>query len=324
MSSETVAVRLADAVLARDRTAVAQAVTLVESTLAEDRRTSQALLTRLLPQAGHAHRVGVTGVPGAGKSTLIDTLGTRLTAAGHHVGVLAVDPTSAVTGGSILGDKTRMTSLTADPNAFVRPSPSAGLLGGVTRATPQAIIVLEAAGYDVVLVETMGVGQSESAVHASVDCVCLLMLAGAGDELQATKRGLLELADVLAVNKADGAGERPARLAAAELRRALPLLAPSSEAGPPPVLTISARGGSGVDDLWDCIVEHRRLLEATGALARRRAQGRLAWMQVLLERRLLERFESQPGLQERRAKLEQAVREGEVTPESAVSELLVD
>ena len=299
-----------------------RAITLVESTRLDDRTGAHELLSRLLPHAGGAHRVGISGVPGSGKSTLIDTLGTRLAAAGHRVGVLAVDPSSMVTGGSILGDKTRMARLAADESSFIRPSPSAGTLGGVTSTTPHAITVLEAAGYDVVLVETMGVGQSEAAVHASVDCLCVLALAGAGDDLQAVKRGLLELADVLAVNKADGDNEQAARLAAAELRRALPLLAPTSGDGPPPVMTVSAATGAGVDELWDCIVEHRRLLQASGGLARRRARGRLAWMQVLLERRLLEQFDSQPGLADRRAELEQAVEQGQITPEAAVDELL--
>ena len=313
---------LAAGVLAGDRTALGRAITLVESTRPDDRGRAQELLSELLPHAGGAHRVGISGVPGAGKSTLIDSLGTRLTGAGHRVGVLAVDPSSMVTGGSILGDKTRMARLAADEGAFIRPSPSAGTLGGVTSTTPNAITVLEAAGYDVVLVETMGVGQSEAAVHASVDCLCVLALAGAGDELQAVKRGLLELADVLAVNKADGAGEQAARLAAAELRRALPLLAPTRTDGPPPVMTVSALTGAGVDELWDRIVEHRRSLESSGGLARRRAGGRLAWMQVLLERSLLERFESQPGLADRRTELEHAVEQGQITPESAVAQLL--
>ena len=265
--------------------------------------------------------MGISGVPGAGKSTLIDALGTRLTSAGHRVGVLAVDPSSMVTGGSILGDKTRMATLAADENAFIRPSPSAGTLGGVTSTTPHAITVLEAAGYDVVLVETMGVGQSEAAVHASVDCLCVLALAGAGDELQAVKRGLLELADVLVVNKADGDNERAARLTAAEFQRALPLLTPTGE-GPPQVMTVSALTGAGVDELWNCIAAHRRTLNASGALVRRRAQGRLAWMQVLLERRLVEQFASQPGLATRRTQLEQAVEQNQITPEAAIDQLL--
>ena len=313
---------LVDSVLAGDRTAMGQAITLVESTRPDDRRLAQELLSQLLPHAGGANRVGISGVPGAGKSTLIDALGTRLTGAGHRVGVLAVDPSSMVTGGSILGDKTRMATLATDEKAFIRPSPSAGMLGGVTSTTPHAITVLEAAGYDVVLVETMGVGQSEAAVHASVDCLCVLALAGAGDELQAVKRGLLELADVLVVNKADGDNEQAARLAAAEFRRALPLLAPTDEGGPPEVMTVSAVTGAGVDELWDGIVEHRRVLDTSGALARRRARGRLAWMRVLLERRLVEQFEAQPGRTERRTELEHAVERGQITPEAAVDQLL--
>ena len=309
-------------VLGRDRTAVGRAITLVESTQPQDRARAHRLIADLLPHAGGAHRVGITGVPGAGKSTLIDALGAKLTAASHRVGVLAVDPTSTISGGSILGDKTRMSRLAADDSAFVRPSPSAGTLGGVTAATPQAIVVLEAAGYDVVLVETMGVGQSESAVYAAVDCLCVLMLAGAGDDLQAVKRGVLELADMIAVNKADGANKQAARLAATELRRALPLLAPTSEAGPPPVLTVSALHGHGLDELWDTIAEHHHRLESTGALAHRRAQGRLAWMRTLLQRRLFQHFESQPGLAPRRTELEHAVQQGTITPEAAVDALL--
>jgi len=305
-----------------DRTAVGQAITLVESTRPDDRRQAQELLAKLLPYAGGAYRVGISGVPGAGKSTLIDALGTRLTAAGHRVGVLAVDPSSMVTGGSILGDKTRMAGLSNDERAFIRPSPSAGVLGGVTSTTPHVITVLEGAGYDIVLVETMGVGQSEAAVYASVDCLCVLALAGAGDELQAVKRGLLELADLLVVNKADGDNVRAAQLAATEFQRALQMMTPEREGERAGVMTVSAATGAGLDEMWEHIVEHRRGLEASGKLDERRAQGRLAQMRVLLERRLLEQFKSQPGQSQRLAEVEQAVKQGKITPESAIETLL--
>ncbi len=322
LAGEVVADQLAAGVLAGDRSALGRAVTVIESTLPSDRRRARELMAELLPHTGHAVVVGITGVPGAGKSTLIDVLGSKLTAAGHRVGVLTVDPTSTITGGSVLGDKTRMVRLSRDENAFVRPSPSAGMLGGVTTSTPQAVAVLEAAGYDVVLVETVGVGQSEHAVHAAVDCLCVLMLAGAGDELQAAKRGLLEMADVIAINKADGDGEAAARLAATEISRVLRMFAPVGPVGPSPVLTVSALHEIGLDDLWNSIVEHRHRMEASGELARRRARGRLGWMRVLLERRLMEHFESQHGLATRRAELEEAVQAGKTTPEAAVDDLL--
>ncbi len=305
-----------------DRTAVGRAITMVESTRPDDRQQAHELLEKLLPYAGDAHRVGISGVPGAGKSTLIDALGTRLTAAGHRVGVLAVDPSSMVTGGSILGDKTRMAGLSNDDRAFIRPSPSAGVLGGVTSTTPHVITVLEAAGYDVVLVETMGVGQSESAVYASVDCLCVMALAGAGDELQAVKRGLLELADLLVVNKADGDNVSAAQLASTEFQRALQMMTPEREGKRAVVMAVSAVTGAGLDEMWGHIVEQRRWLEASGELDARRAQGRLAQMRGLLERRLLEQFKSQPGKSQRLAELEQAVKQGKITPESAIESLL--
>ncbi len=309
-------------VLSGDRIALARAITLIESTLSADRREAKELLAELAPHARSAIRVGITGLPGAGKSTLIDAIGSRLTARGRRVGVLAVDPSSTLSGGSILGDKTRMSRLVADTNAFVRPAPSGGLLGGVTESTPQVITLLEAAGYDVVLIETVGVGQSESAVHAAVDCLCVLTFAGGGDELQAAKRGLLELADVIAVNKADGDGERPARLAAAAIGRALKLFSPVSSAGHTQVVVTSAITGAGLDELWDQIVQRREHMRASGELAERRCKGRLAWMRLLLERRLIENFESQPGITRRRKHLEQQVRTGDLTPEAAVNQLL--
>ncbi|MFQ5558678.1 MAG: methylmalonyl Co-A mutase-associated GTPase MeaB [Acidimicrobiales bacterium] len=314
--------RLAAGVREGDHTALGRAVTLVESSLTDHRVDAERLLRELLPDAGGAHRVGITGVPGVGKSTFIDALGARLVGSGHRVAVLAVDPTSSRTGGSILGDKTRMPTLAADPDVFVRPSPSAGTLGGVTRSTREAIVVLEAAGFDVVLVETMGVGQSETVVRGMVDFLVVLMLAGAGDELQGIKRGVLELADMLAVNKADGDNATRARLAAAEYRRALELTEPASPRWRPPVVTCSAIDGTGLDELWPRVEEHRRLLTASGELEQRRRCQRLAWMETLLEERLLQRLEGHPEVVARRRELEDEVRRGTLPPSAAVSELL--
>lgn len=321
-SEHDAAANLAEAVLAGDRTALGKAVTLVESTRDADRDIAAALLERLAPAAGGAQRIGVTGVPGSGKSTLIDVLGARLIESGHSVGVLAVDPTSAVSGGSILGDKTRMTRLADQPKAFVRPSPSSGVLGGVTSATAEVITVLEAAGYDRVLVETVGVGQSEAEVHACVDCVCMLTLTGAGDDLQAVKRGLMELADIIVVHKADGVNEPPARLAAAELRQALKLLAGADGGWTLPVLTVSALSGAGVDDLVERIAGHHRILKSSGELEARRARGRLARMRRLIESRLSQRLASDPPLADRFDSLRAAVAAGRTTPDSAVDALL--
>ncbi len=237
-------------VLAGDRTVLGRAITLVESRRSDHRELAQELLLRLLPHAGGSQRVGITGVPGVGKSTFIDALGTRLTAAGRAVAVLAVDPSSTRTGGSILGDKTRMARLSVDPNAFIRPSPTSGTLGGVAAATREAIVIMEAAGYDVVLVETVGVGQSEVAVANMTDCFLVLMLARTGDSLQGIKKGVLELADVIAVNKADGKHVVEARAAARELATALHLLYPPSATWVPPVETCSATTGDGLDEVW--------------------------------------------------------------------------
>src|SRR5438477_7268642 len=244
---------LAADVRAGNRRALAKAITLVESTRADHQRAAQRLLEVLLPETGRATRVGISGVPGVGKSTFIEAFGLFLIGRGKRVAVLAVDPSSARSGGSILGDKTRMPRLSAAPEAFIRPSPSTGSLGGVTRRTREALLVCEAAGYDAVLVETVGVGQSEFAVASMVDFFLVLMLAGAGDELQGIKKGILELADALAINKADGENVRPAEQAAAQYRSALRLFSHATQLWDPPVVTVSALEGRGMDQVWSII-----------------------------------------------------------------------
>ncbi|NWF25409.1 methylmalonyl Co-A mutase-associated GTPase MeaB [Streptomyces sp. PKU-EA00015] len=304
------------------RAYVARAVTLVESTRADHKVLAQQLLTELLPYAGAARRVGISGVPGVGKSTFIDALGSMLTGLGHRVAVLAVDPSSTRTGGSILGDKTRMERLATDPAAFVRPSPSAGTLGGVAKATRETIIVMEAAGYDVVLVETVGVGQSETAVADMVDSFLLLSLARTGDQLQGIKKGVLELADVIAVNKADGPHERDARSAARELAGALRLMHPADAAWTPPVLSCSAREGTGLDTLWERLEQHRTVLESTGRLAAKRRDQQIDWTWAMVRDALAERLHRHPAVRELAPDVERRVREGTLTATLAAERLL--
>ena len=268
---------LAAGVRAGDRAQIGRALTLVESRHPEHRERARRLLTLLAPHTGGAVRVGISGVPGAGKSTLVETLGGWLLDRGHRVAVLAVDPSSRLTGGSILGDKTRMTRLSQDPRAFVRPSPSGGSLGGVARRTREAMLVLEAAGHDVVLVETVGVGQSETAVAAMVDVFVVLLVAGGGDELQGIKRGILELADLVAVNKADGDGRPAAERARRDFAAALRLLHAAGERPRPPVLAVSALTGEGVPELWGAIAAQRERLDGEQLAARRRGQLE-AWL----------------------------------------------
>jgi LAO/AO transport system kinase len=313
---------LVKGVLTGSRAVLARAITLVESHRPDHREAAQQMLMELLPHAGGARRVGISGVPGVGKSTFIEALGTRLTGAGHRVGVLAVDPSSTRTKGSILGDKTRMARLASDDNAFVRPSPSAGTLGGVARATRETIVLLEAAGYDVVLVETVGVGQSEVAVAAMVDTFLLLTIARTGDSLQGIKKGILELADVVAVNKADGPHEADARAAARELRGALRMLTPATAVWTTPVLTCSAQTGAGMDEVWSAVQEHRAALEAAGELERRRAEQQVEWMWRVVRDRLLDRLQSDPGVRDALPRVERAVRNGELTPTLAAQQLL--
>ncbi|MFD7433244.1 methylmalonyl Co-A mutase-associated GTPase MeaB [Streptomyces sp. NPDC059861] len=309
-------------VLDGKRAIVARAITLVESTRPQHRAPAQQLLTELLPYSGKARRIGVSGVPGVGKSTFIDAFGTMLTGLGHRVAVLAVDPSSSRTGGSILGDKTRMERLAVDPAAFVRPSPTAGTLGGVAKATRESIVVMEAAGYDVVLVETVGVGQSETAVADMVDSFLLLTLARTGDQLQGIKKGVLELADVLAVNKADGPHERDARAAARELSGALRLMHGRDAFWTPPVLHCSARESTGLDTVWERLEQHRSLLDSTGRLAAKRRDQQVDWTWTMVRDDLLGRLHAHPAVRALAPDLERQVRDGEVTATLAAERIL--
>jgi LAO/AO transport system kinase len=301
---------------------IARAITLVESTRADHRDLAQRLLADLTPYTGHARRVGITGVPGVGKSTFIDALGTNLTGEGHKVAVLAVDPSSTRTGGSILGDKTRMHRLAADPNAFIRPSPTAGTLGGVAKATREAMVVMEAAGYDVVLVETVGVGQSETAVSEMVDTFLFLTLARTGDQLQGIKKGVLELADVIAVNKADGPHELDAKKAARELAGALRLLRGDERARDIPVLTCSARDNVRLDTVWRHLAGHHDRLAATGELEGRRRRQQVGWTWSMVRDRLLTELRENPAVRDLAPSLEAQVADGTLTPTQAADLIL--
>ena len=321
---------LVEGIRAGRRAAVSQAITLVESTNPKHRAQARELLTELggldeVDQRGPAVRVGVSGVPGVGKSTFIEALGARLTATGHRVGVLAVDPSSVRTGGSVLGDKTRMARLSTDPAAFIRPSPSAGTLGGVARATVQAMAVLEAAAYDVVLVETVGVGQSEVTVAGMVDTFLFLTLARTGDQLQGIKKGILEIADVIAVNKADNVGsggdrEQEARVAARDLAGALRLVR-GREEWAPPVVTCSALEDTGVDDVWDRVLAHREHLGAAG-LATKRAAQQLDFTWALVRDELDQRLRHSPGVKAIRSEIRDAVLAGEVPATEAADRII--
>jgi LAO/AO transport system kinase len=305
-----------------DRATLARAITLIESTRLDHQQAARALVQDILPDTGKAVRVGITGAPGVGKSTTIDTLGTMLTAKGHRVAVLAVDPSSSRTGGSILGDKTRMAKLAADPHAYIRPSPAAGTLGGVAAKTRETMLLCEAAGFDIILVETVGIGQSETAVADMTDFFLALMLPGAGDELQGIKKGIVELADMIAVNKADGDNIARARVAAVEYRTALHILSPRSPNWPPPTMTYSGLTGDNVDKLWATVLDHRTRLTQTGEIAARRHQQQVKWMWAMFDERLRERIRSDPALGQRLPQIEQAVAAGTLSPALAVDDLL--
>jgi len=313
--------RTVKAIRQGDRVALARAITLVESAKPDDQEAAQELLERLSPHTGKSIRVGISGVPGAGKSTLIDQLGVNLLAQGRKVAVLAVDPTSSRSGGSILGDKTRMGRLATEAHAFIRPSPAGDSLGGVTKTTRETIALSEAAGYDVVLVETVGVGQSEIAVANMVDVFVVVAIAGAGDELQGIKRGLLELADIIAVNKAEGDNVERANRAAMEYKTALHILAAGHPNWEPHVLTISARDNRGLDELWQKVETRHEALAKSGALAARRADQAVAWMREIFEQRLLAAFKGGRRAARHWQDLEDKVRAGEMTPAAAAHEL---
>ena len=313
--------QLAKAIRAGDRATLARAITLIESKRADHRQSAHQLVQRLLPQTGKALRIGITGSPGVGKSTSIETLGRYLTGRGHKVAVLAVDPSSNRTGGSILGDKTRMAELAGDPNAFIRPSPSSGTLGGVAAKTRETMLLCEAAGYDVILVETVGIGQSETAVAEMTDFFLVLMLPGAGDELQGIKKGVVELADMIAVNKADGDNLARARAAAAEYRAALHILKPPSPNWTPPVATYSALTGNGIAEVWAAIESYRDKLTASGELADKRRSQQVKWMWSMLEERLYARLRADPELRQKLPKLEKEVAAGRLSPMLAVEEI---
>jgi LAO/AO transport system kinase len=301
---------------------LARAISLVESINPDHQSLAQELLVRLAPYAGKAHRIGITGVPGVGKSTFIEKFGTLLIEKGHKVAVLAVDPSSSRSGGSILGDKTRMETLANNPQAYIRPSPSSGRLGGVTRTTRETMMVMEAAGYDVVLVETVGAGQNETVVADMTDFFLVLMLPGAGDELQGIKKGVLELADLIAINKCEDDNARQADLARQHYANALHIMTPSSPNWRPPVLKISGLRGLGLKELWDRIEEHHRIFTESGELDEVRRHQRIKWMWNLIEDRLLAAMKHHPDVRASLPQICQNVEAGTMTVPVAVLDLL--
>jgi len=306
----------------RDKTVFARAITLIESRADADRDLSQELIQHLLPKSGESIRLGFTGIPGAGKSTLIDTLGFYLCEQGHHIAVLAIDPSSRLSGGSILGDKTRMEKLVGHPNAFIRPSPSGGVLGGVAQKSRETILLCEAFGYDVIVVETVGVGQSETTVHSMVDCFILLMIAGAGDELQGIKKGIVELADIIVVNKADGENLLRAKAFEREMRNVLHVISPASHGWKVPTALCSALSGEGVQELWEDVLRYIAMRKEQGAFLKNRQQQSLEWLHTLIGEYLRRRFYEQPAIQEALIALTKDMAEGRATPASALQALI--
>jgi len=312
---------LIDGVLAGQRRSLAKAITLIESTRADHQQRAQQVLNALLPQTGRAIRVGISGVPGAGKSTFIEALGVWLIEQGHKLAVLAVDPSSSLSGGSILGDKTRMEQLCQHEEAFIRPSPSAGSLGGVAEKTREAMLLCEAAGFDVIIVETVGVGQSETTVAGMVDIFCLLQLPNAGDDLQAIKKGIVEIADLVVINKAD-IDPRATAVVRAQWKNALHMLRPASPNWSPPVLTASALHKEGIKDFWTAIENYRQALTPTGEFAAKRQHQSLNWMWQLIDFGLRQHFRLHPRVQENLPALTRSVEQGNTTPAAAAYALL--
>jgi LAO/AO transport system kinase len=313
---------LAQRVLAGDRRALARAITLIESRRIDHQEQAEQLLDHLLPATGNALRLGITGTPGAGKSTFIEALGRHVIEQGHQLAVLAVDPSSRRSGGSILGDKTRMQRLAQAPQAFIRPSPAGATLGGVTRRTRETGLVCEAAGFDVVVVETIGVGQSEGAVADMVDCFLLLLAPGGGDELQGIKRGIVELADLVVINKADGDLLAAARRARADYQAALQLLRPPTPAWTPEVLACSALHEEGIDQIWQAVLRHRQALEDGGELAAKRARQIRSWLSAEVQAGLIDALRADPATAELLAALEHDVDTGRLLPPRAARELV--
>lgn len=311
-----------EGVLNGDRAIIGRTFSLMESRNPKHHALANEVLRELLPRSGNSIRLGITGSPGVGKSTFIEAIGLLLVKKGYRVAVLTVDPSSELSGGSILGDKTRMENLAREPRALIRPSSCGGMLGGVARGTRESIIVCEAAGYDVIIVETVGVGQSETQVSSMVDFFLLLAIAGAGDELQGIKRGILELADTIAITKADGENERRADATRATYLGVLKLFRQNLSGWTPRVLACSALTGRGIEDIWRAVMEHRRLLEGSGQLKERRRRQSLSWMKQLVEQQIVDRFYRQPGLKEREQELQEMVANGAIPPSAAAEKLL--
>ena len=322
MSERPSVAALEEGIVGGDRTALSRAITLAESSRTDDKVEAQELIANLLPRTGKALRIGITGVPGAGKSTLIEALGLWLIGKDLKVAVLTIDPSSAKTGGSILGDKTRMQKLSVEQNAYIRPSPSSGVLGGVARRTREAMLLCEAAGFDVVLVESVGVGQSEAEMAELVDSLCLVMVPGAGDDLQGIKRGIMELADLIVVNKADGERVNLAKRARGDYRQALRMMPPSTPGWETPVLIASATEGTGLAEIWQTLEAHRALLDDSGLLAERRLRQQQKWLGSMIKEAVLTAFNEREGVAEAIAEAERLVAEEKITVPQATAKVI--